>query len=251
MRVPTLKFELPHWPGAKLFCSTRLGGCSSAPYDSLNLGDHVGDDPSHVSLNRQRLESMWGAQPVFMQQVHGTQVVRLPLPPEQAMATADACFTQVKNVACTVMVADCLPVLFYLPTAGVVAAAHAGWRGLAAGVIEQTLDCLAQHGSTAECKVWLGPCIGPLAFEVGEDVRQVFGEADGEALKGFVEISKSGKYFADLAWLAKRRLIQRGITEVQGNDSGQAWCTFSQPALFYSHRRDGVSGRFAVGIALV
>jgi len=86
---------------------------------------------------------------------------------------------------------------------------------------------------------------------VGEDVRQVFGEADGEALKGFVEISKSGKYFADLAWLAKRRLIQRGITEVQGNDSGQAWCTFSQPELFYSHRRDGMSGRFAVGIALV
>lgn len=251
MRVPILRFELPHWPGAKLFCSTRLGGCSSAPYDSLNLGDHVGDDPLHVSLNRQRLKSMWGTQTVFMQQVHGTQVVRLPLPPEQAMASADACFTLEKNLACTIMVADCLPLLFYLPTAGVVAAAHAGWRGLAAGVIEHTLDCLAHHGSTEDCKVWLGPCIGPLAFEVGEDVRRVFCDRDDQAKTAFSETSQPGKYLADLAWLARLRLRQRGIMRAEGNDSRPSWCTFSQPELFYSHRRDGVSGRFAVGIALV
>jgi hypothetical protein len=124
--VQILKPELPDWPGARLFCSTRQGGVSEHPYASLNLGDHVGDETDSVSSNRQRLEATWGAKPVFLQQVHGTEVVHLTFAQSAQKLQADACFTHEKNLACTIMVADCLPVLFYLPQAKLVAAAHAG-----------------------------------------------------------------------------------------------------------------------------
>ncbi len=251
MLVQTLKPELPNWPGARLFCSTRLGGVSAGAYASLNLGDHVGDDPASVSSNRQRLEAAWGAKPVFLQQVHGTDVVPLTFAQSSQKLQADACFTQEKNLVCTIMVADCLPVLFYLPQAKLVAAAHAGWRGLAAGVLEATLNRLAEFGDIKTCRVWLGPCIGPQHFEVGEDVRKAFSEYEFLDPDVLFKASKPGKYFADLAGLARRRLINQGILQIEGNNSNPFWCTYSSSDHFYSHRRDGVSGRFAAGIALV
>jgi YfiH family protein len=193
----------------------------------------------------------WGVKPVFLQQVHGIDVVQLKSSQLAQLPPADACFTDEKNVACTIMVADCLPVLFYWPQAQVVAAAHAGWKGLALGVLEATLDRAAPQTDIDDCKVWLGPCIGPHHFEVGDDVRNAFCDSDSLSADAFLKTSKNGKYLADLAWLARRRLNLRGIAQVEGNDSRPNWCTYSQPELYYSHRRDGVSGRFAAGIALV
>jgi YfiH family protein len=193
----------------------------------------------------------WGVKPVFLQQVHGIDVVQLKSSQLAHLPPADACFTDEKNVACTIMVADCLPVLFYWPQAQVVAAAHAGWKGLALGVLEATLDRAAPETDIDDCKVWLGPCIGPHHFEVGDDVRNAFCDSDSLSADAFLKTSKNGKYLADLAWLARRRLNLRGIAQVEGNDSRPNWCTYSQPELYYSHRRDGVSGRFAAGIALV
>jgi YfiH family protein len=204
-----------------------------------------------VSVNRQKLEMAWGVKPVFLQQVHGIDVVQLKSSQLAHLPPADACFTDEKNVACTIMVADCLPVLFYWPQAQVVAAAHAGWKGLALGVLEATLDRAAPQTDIDDCKVWLGPCIGPHHFEVGDDVRNAFCGSDSLSADAFLKTSKNGKYLADLAWLARRRLNLRGIAQVEGNDSRPNWCTYSQPELYYSHRRDGVSGRFAAGIALV
>jgi hypothetical protein len=246
-----LKLELPLWPGARLFCSNRSGGVSVAPYDSLNLGDHVGDDPAKVATNRQRLTHSWGVKPVFMQQVHGTEAVCIDQLVAGDVPTADACWSTRPGLACTIMVADCLPVLFYLRSARVVAAAHAGWRGLAAGVLEHTLTHLSTLGRPEDVQVWLGPCIGPRAFEVGDDVMHAFCATNPQASEGFAPAVLPGKYMADLAWLARQRLSQCGVTQIQGNDSSKDWCTFSRPQTYFSHRRDGVSGRFAAGIALV
>jgi len=240
--------QLPDWPGARAFCSTRLGGVSKPPFDSMNLGLHVGDDPTNVAENRQRLAAAWGVKPVFLHQVHGTAVVPL----DQAspdMQEADACWTQQPGVACTIMVADCLPVLFYQPQSRVVAAVHAGWRGLAAGVLEHTIDALSGVGSPETWRVWLGPCIGPQAFEVGDEVRVAFLH-QAPADRAFIPLPKPGQYLADLPALARQRLRQRGVIHPEGNDSSPQWCTFSQAHLYFSHRRDGRSGRFAAGIAL-
>ncbi|MFM7698930.1 MAG: peptidoglycan editing factor PgeF, partial [Limnohabitans sp.] len=231
-------------------CSLRAGGVSAPPYDSLNLGDHVGDDPARVAENRLRFAQALGAKPVYLQQVHAWDTALLTQQTRDG-TPADACITAERGLACTIMVADCLPVLFYLPTAKVVAAAHAGWRGLAAGVLEATLDHLAQFADTKACQIWLGPCIGPRHFEVGEDVKNTFCCSDAVSANGFSKSFKHGKYLADLAWLARRRLGLRGVAHIEGNDSTISWCTFSQPELFYSFRRDGVSGRFAAAIALV
>lgn len=241
---------LPRWQGARLFCSTRQGGVSGSPYDTLNLGDHVGDDPRDVQTNRHRLLTAWGVTPVFLNQVHGTDVCLLSATDMPHPLQADASFTRVKRLACTVLVADCLPVLFYLPQARVVAAAHAGWRGLSAGVLKATWKALSAYGDVKHCKVWLGPCIGPQAFEVGADVWQAFCGKDPEAQAGFVASPKDHKFLANLAWLARRELSLLGLGTIEGNDGSPSWCTYSQPELYYSHRRDGVSGRFAVGIAL-
>jgi len=246
-----LKPELPFWPGASLFCSTRHGGVSVAPFDSLNLGDHVGDNPLSVAENRRLLADLWGVTPVFMRQVHGTELVCIDSLAASEVPQADACWSAEAGQTCTIMVADCLPVLFYLPSARKVAAAHAGWRGLAAGVLENTLDTLAGSETLAGVKVWLGPCIGPTAFEVGEDVKSVFCSADVRCEEAFKSSEKPGKYLADLACLAKHRLLEHGVVDIQGNDSSSNWCTFTQKQTYFSHRRDGVSGRFAAAIALV
>ena len=251
MLAPTLKPELPLWPGARLFCSTRHGGVSAPPYDSLNLGDHVGDDPAKVADNRRRLAHTWGVPPVFMQQVHGMDMVCIDDTARGVIPTADVCWSRQAGKTCTIMVADCLPVLFYLQHARVVAAAHAGWRGLAGGVLENTLDKLSDFGDLSGIRVWLGPCIGPVVFEVGEEVVHAFCAVNASAAQGFIPGSLPGKYMADLAWLARQRLHSYGVTDIQGNDSSLKWCTYSNPELYFSHRRDGVSGRFAAGIALV
>ncbi len=224
---------------------------SLPPYESLNLGDHVGDDPAKVAENRRRLAQAWGLQPVFMQQVHGTEVVCIDTVAVGSVPVADACWSTQAGRACTIMVADCLPVLFYLPRTRVVAAAHAGWRGLAAGVLENTLKVFGAGTDLGEVQVWLGPCIGPQVFEVGEEVRQAFVLSDPQADQAFQTTSKPGKYLADLPALARLRLHRQGVSAIEGNDSHPNWCTVSHPGLYFSHRRDNRSGRFAAGIALV
>ena len=245
--------DLPSGMGA--WMSTREGGRSCAPWDSFNLGDHVGDDPVAVRANRQLLADTLGVRPVFLRQVHGTGVLEIsPQTPDGTVA--DACFTFVPGLACTIMVADCLPVLLWDAEGQWVAAAHAGWRGLAGeagvGVLESLWTALAARGARAErAHVWLGPCIGPQAFEVGPEVMQAFVQGCAQARFAF-RPGQSGRLLADLPALARLRLRQMGLTLVSGNDGSRDWCTASGPARFFSHRRDAVrlgsSGRMAACI---
>jgi YfiH family protein len=249
----------PDWPapaGIRAVCTTRAGGVSAAPYDGLNLGDHVGDDPARVASNRAIFEEAIGAQAVFLNQVHGTGVLQIDAATEHA-SVADACLTDQAGVACTIMVADCLPVLLVGADGNWVAAAHAGWRGLAGqqgvGIIEATcqrfsaLALMDTAQVATEIIAWLGPCIGPQAFEVGEEVRAAFVAHDAQAQCMF-QADKPGKWRADLAGLARQRLAALGIQQVFGNDGSPGWCTASQASRFFSHRRDQVTGRFAVAI---
>jgi len=237
--------------------STREGGCSLPPWDSFNLGDHVGDEPAHVLSNRQALAAALRARPVFLQQVHGTAVVELkPNTPDGTVA--DACFTFQPGLACTIMVADCLPVLLWDRDGRWVAAAHAGWRGLAGqdghGVLESLWAALAARGARPEQTwVWLGPCIGPQAFEVGPPVLQAFG-IDQPEVQACFKPGQGDRSWANLPALARWRLQQLGLRQCLGNDGTQAWCTVSNPAQYFSHRRDaavlGSSGRMAASIWL-
>ena len=242
----------PHWPVPRdvhAFCSERAGGVSAAPYDSLNLGDHVGDDEPAVAENRRRLAAELQARPVFLKQVHGRGVVRLVADTADGNE-ADACWSTERGIACTMMVADCLPVLLADPAGRVVGAAHCGWRGLAGGVLEALWAAMApEAGSPHGVVAWLGPCIGPEAFEVGPEVRAAFLQQDAAAQHLF-RAHGEGKFLADLAGLARRRLDGLGITSIHGNDGAPAWCTVSNPSRFFSHRRDRVSGRFAAGVWL-
>lgn len=246
----------PDWPaapGVHALCTTRAGGISGPPYDSLNLGDHVGDDPGAVASNRQVLAQATGARPVFLQQVHGAQVVALSDQTSDG-TQADGCVTTQPGVACTIMVADCLPVLFAHSQGRAVAAAHAGWRGLAGeggrGVLEQThAQFKAAAGEGGDTLAWLGPCIGPTAFEVGDEVKAAFEAHDARAAVMF-QPHTPGKWLADLQGLARLRLAAMGITRIYGNDGTGAWCTVGNPSRFFSHRRDRVSGRFAACIWL-
>lgn len=254
---------LPQWPVApnvRAVFTTRQGGLSAAPYDSLNLGNHVGDDPAAVAHNRDLLYQTIGLAPNYLEQVHGTTVLSL----EGVLANvscADGSSTAQPGVVCSVMVADCLPILLADRQGRWVAALHAGWRGLlgegGGGVVEQ--------GVAAYCKAfmplarvdiaqtapdliaWLGPCIGPQAFEVGAEVRQAFVAGDADAAHCFVALPQ-GKWLADLPALARRRLTACGLGAVYGNDGSRPWCTVSNPGRFFSHRRDRVSGRMAACI---
>ncbi len=310
-------WTVPDWPAppnVHALCTVRQGGCSAAPFDSFNLGDHVGDDPGAVAANRQRLQAgiaavTPGAQTIFLQQLHGTQVLSLDVLGTQRQAAdspapcADASMASTPGRVCTIMVADCLPVLLTNRQGSVVAAVHAGWRGLAGvsagvcaagpaagfadpcanpkGIVESTLAsfwALAQQqqalaaikseafeGQTfptdlpaqnlsSDTLAWLGPCIGPRAFEVGEEVRAAFCDHNAAAAQHFQPIGPAGtgKYLADLAALARQRLTAAGVKQIHGNDSTAAWCTAGNPSRFFSHRRDsirfGTSGRFAVCI---
>ncbi|RZL90148.1 MAG: peptidoglycan editing factor PgeF [Variovorax sp.] len=239
---------VPDWPappGVRAACTTRQGGVSYGAYEGLNLGDHVGDVPADVAANRALLRRAIGARPVFLQQVHGTHVLALDAATPDGSA-ADASTTVVSGIACTIMVADCLPVLFTDAAGRRVAAAHAGWRGLAAGVLESTLQRFDTAGNAV--MAWLGPCIGPDAFEVGDEVRVAFEAQAPEAVACFKPAAQSGKWLADLAGLARQRLRKAGVAQLHGNDSTETWCTVHNPLLFFSHRRDRVSGRFAACI---
>jgi YfiH family protein len=232
--------------GVHALCSTRLGGVSRPPFDGLNLGDHVQDEPDAVAANRAIFQTqLCGAKPIFLSQVHGTRVLHLDATSTDG-TEADACLTRTPKLACTIMVADCLPLLFTDDRGQVVAAAHAGWRGLAQGVIEETVQavCSAAQVHPSQVLAWLGPCIGPDAFEVGQDVI--------EALK-FPDHYKphpvhAHKWLADLAGMARARLGAMGVSSISGNDSTRAWCTVSQPSRLFSYRRDGRTGRFAASI---
>ena len=247
---------VPDWPapqGVRAVFTTRSGGVSAAPHDSLNLGDHVGDRPAQVAANRSLLQRALGARPVFLKQVHGSEVLAL----HETLADglqADACVTDRRQLACTVMVADCLPVLLSTEGGDVVAAAHAGWRGLAGpsatektGVLESVYAsfCALAQLNRAQAAIktiaWLGPCIGPSAFEVGPEVKLAFEAWQADAGRLFVETGP-GKYLADLPGLARLRLQALGVTQIYGNDGSTPWCTVSNPSRFFSHRRDAGPG---------
>jgi polyphenol oxidase len=238
---------LPEWSAPPAVCSAftlRGGGVSGGPFDSLNLGAHVGDRPEAVAENRRRVRERLAlpAEPAWLEQVHGTRVADLDAAGE-AIRSADAVITRTAGVVCAIQVADCMPVLFAARDASAVGVAHAGWRGLAAGVLEETVARLGVP--PGELLAWLGPAISAQHFEVGEEVLTAFLERDPGA-GGAFSANPRGRWQCDLAALARRRLGALGVTAV----SGGSWCTCGDPARFYSFRRDGRCGRMAALIWL-
>lgn len=244
--------------------SGRQHGVSLPPYGQCNLGDHVHDDPQAVMHNRAIFAAHMGARPIWLTQVHGNRMLRLSHDalPEGRQAMADGAWTTEPGLACTVMVADCLPVLLAAPQGRGVAALHAGWRGLAGagdmqgqGIVHTGVKalCDATGADPADLRAWLGPCIGPTQFEVGADVLIGFGvdPAGTQAHPRFRSKvwqagGKSAKWLADLPGLARDTLNALGVRSITGGD----WCTASDPSRFFSYRRDGVTGRQAAGICL-
>ena len=231
----------PEWPApanVRAAFTLRHHGVSKGPYDSLNVGARVGDEPAAIAENRRRLRAQLQLpqEPAWIDQVHGTEVLDLDsaAPP----AAADAAFTRRAGRVCVVQVADCLPVLITARDGSVVAAAHAGWRGLAAGVLEATVRRLAVEPGQA--MVWLGPAIGQAHFEVGDEVRQVFLARDAAAAAAFAANAR-GRWQCDLARLARGRLAALGVSAVFGG----GWCTHADASRFFSFRRDGRCGRMA------
>jgi YfiH family protein len=228
----------PDWPapaGIRAASTLRQGGASLGPYASLNLGAHVGDDTALVAENRRSLKAALNlpSEPVWLTQVHGTRALRADRPDGRA---ADAAFTGEPGVVCAVMTADCLPVLLCSRDGLRVAAVHAGWKGLAAGVIESAVAALG----TADLLAWLGPAIGPAAFEVGDEVRAAFLARTPAFAPGFRE-RENGRWRADLYRLARVDLNRLGVSDIYGGGR----CTHDEPADFFSYRRDGVTGRMA------
>jgi YfiH family protein len=253
----------PDWPApasVSALMSTREGGVSASPFDSLNLrpaalpGDVV-DEPAAVAENQRRFAAALGAEPMWLDQVHGADVVRLAagdLAPGRGFHRADASFTTEAGVGCVVLVADCLPVLLCDRGGRVVGAAHAGWRGLAAGVLERSVAamCAAVGAEPGQLLAWLGPCIGPRQFEVGADVLAAFGAdpavPDPARFVPRPRPDGAPRWLAHLPQLARDRLRAAGVTEV----SGGTWCTVADASRFFSFRRDRITGRLAAGIAL-
>ena len=230
----------PDWPvlaHVRALSTTRLGGCSSAPYDSLNLGSHVGDEPARVAANRAALRAVLPDEPCWLNQVHGVEVADAAVC--AGVPDADAAISRLPGKVCVVMTADCLPVLLCDRAGTVVGAAHAGWRGLVDGVIEATVAKMAVPSS--EVLAWLGPAIGPQAFEVGEEVRAAFLAVDSAADAAFRPGPQPGKWLADIYLLARQRLGRLGVTAVYGGDA----CTVTDKERFFSYRRDGRTGRMA------
>lgn len=234
------EFILPDWPAppnVKALSSTRRGGFSRTPFDSLNLGTHVGDDPQAVARNRASLRQHLPAEPLWLNQVHGKAAVDAGR--ASAGTDADAAIAQAPGPVCAIMTADCLPVLLCDEAGTVVGAAHAGWRGLCDGVLEVTVA--AMSAAPERILAWLGPAIGPQAFEVGDEVRAAFLSHDARAVDAFRSGAAEGKWLADLYQLARQRLEACGITRIYGGE----YCTFSEPERFFSYRRDGQTGRMA------
>ena len=219
--------------------TTRAGGVSGGAFAGLNLGLRSGDAIEDVTRNRASLRQSLPAEPMWLRQVHGTTVVEADVAHESP--EADAAFAFRPGAVCAVLTADCLPVLLCDEQGTVVAAAHAGWRGLCAGVIEQTLK--AMDRPPAQLLAYLGPAIGPAAFEVGAEVRAAFIAEDPQSEAAFAKdkMGKPGKFYADLYALARRRLARSGVQQVYGG----GFCTYTEAERFYSYRRDGVTGRMA------
>jgi YfiH family protein len=263
---------IPDWPAPKqvrTLQTTRLGGVSSTPYDSLNLGDHVGDAPLAVAHNRMLLNTLLPSEPVWLEQAHGTLVANADH--ASCLPQADACIARHRAAVCVVMTADCLPVLLCDKQGSVVGAAHAGWKGLAAGVIEATVQ--AMDVAPQNLMAWLGPAISQDAFEVGDEVRAAFIAAQPQAASAFTpsplrgeggvtndlavvvgqpsqmassSIREGEKWLADLSALARLRMNALGITQIYGGD----YCTYRERERFFSYRRDGATGRMGTFIWL-
>lgn len=244
--IPDWK-DLPANVGA--LTTLRRGGVSPAPYDDgdggggLNLGEHVGDAPEHVAHNRSLLNTLLPSAPVWLAQVHGTRVMDVSA--AKGLPEADAAISTQRGAVCAIMTADCLPILLCDTAGRVVGAAHAGWRGLVGGVIENTVDAMRLAGAS-EITAWLGPAIGPQAFEVGGEVREAFVGRQPEAESAFVSATGEGKYLADIYALARLRLHALNINKVYGG----GFCTFTDSRRFYSYRRDKTTGRMATLIWL-
>jgi YfiH family protein len=233
------EYLVPDWAaaqGVRALSTTRLGGASSAPWAGFNLGEHVGDDAAAVLANRRQLRQLLPEEPRWLSQVHGR--VCVDAAQSRRGETADASFTRQRGVVCAVLTADCLPVLLCDERASVVGIAHAGWRGLAAGVVEATVAAMDEPGG--RLMAWLGPAIGPQAFEVGSEVRETFLACDSAAAAAFVA-APDGKWLCDIYLLARQRLRALGIRRITGAD----FCTVGDPRRFYSYRRDGSTGRMA------
>ena len=242
----------PDWPASDnihAFCTTRKHGVSTGVYAGLNLGLHVEDNPQHVLANRQQLikQLKLPEEPLWLNQVHGNRVVNASYinsdqlsdqKNKQQLIEADASFSEIANTVCAVMTADCLPVLICNRKGNKVAAVHVGWRGLAADVIEASVASLSERHS--ELLVWLGPAIGPQAFEVGQDVYNIFVNNQPKAVEAFKQ-NRPGHYLADIYHLAKLRFHNIGIREIYGGE----YCTYTDADQFYSYRRDGKTGRQA------
>ena len=236
----------PDWPAparVRAAFTLRQGGVSTAPYDSLNVGVHVGDDPAAVAENRRRIRAQLQLpeEPAWIEQVHGIEV--LDLDQSAATGTADAVFTRRPGLVCAVQVADCLPVLFATRDGRGVGAAHAGWRGLAGGVLEATVAALreATRAAPGDIVAWLGACIGPDAFEVGEDVREAFDADETRHFRAAPARDGRRKWFADLPALAHGRLQRLGLVDIEAC----GLCTASDTSRFFSYRREGLTGRLA------
>ncbi len=249
----------PEWnaPQVRALMSTRAGGVSTGPYASLNVGSAVQDEPAAVEENRRRVAQALGAQLVFLPQVHGSKVLELRpewARPEAKVPKADACISTIAGLGCAIQVADCLPVLFAAPKA--VGGAHAGWRGLADGVLENTVQALCEASACepGEIQAWLGACIGPEAFEVGADVLQAFGvepradlgAAQGQLFRYQANVAGAPRWRANLPALAALRLRAMGVSRL----SGGRWCTYSDASRFFSYRRERLSGRMVAAITL-
>lgn len=237
---------VPHWPAprsVRALQTTRLGGVSTGPYRSLNLGDHTGDDPSHVAANRARLAEAaeLPGDVQWMRQVHGNGVASAESMAGAGAVQCDAATAHTPGLVCAVLTADCLPVLMCSRDGRAVAAAHAGWRGLAGGVLEAAVA--AMGSGPDDLMAWLGPAIGPDAFEVGSEVRAAFLERDEQSGAAFKSGAAPDKYYADLHALARLALQRSGLAS--NAIYGGQWCTFSDDRRFFSYRRDGVCGRMA------
>lgn len=236
-----MNFIVPDWPApatVRAVSTTRLGGTSVGRYASLNLGDHVGDEPERVRANRERVGAALGlrTEPRWLQQVHGTGVIDATQ--ARPGIEADGSTTATRGIACAVLTADCLPILLCDRAGTRIAALHAGWRGLAAGIVETGVRAMALPG--ASLLAWLGPAIGQAAYEVGDEVREAFVGADALAAAAFAP-SPRGRWLVDLYALARLRLRAAGVTAVYGGE----YCTATRSDLFFSYRRDGTTGRMA------
>jgi polyphenol oxidase len=241
MTTPWFEADWPAPRGVRVLSTLRgdsLSGVSRAPYTCFNLGDHVGDDPVAVAANRRRLKvgAALPGEPSWLSQVHGIRVADLDSP--AAMGPADAATAHAPGKVCAILTADCLPIVFATDSGDRVAAAHAGWRGLAAGVIEATVRAMGVPA--ASLMAWLGPAIGPQYFEVGGEVRDALLAGDAMAGEAFAP-NPRGRFMADLELLARRRLGALGVTRIYGGGE----CTFAQANHYFSHRRDGITGRQA------